>query len=96
MNAILGSGILGLAYAGKYNFWGNTCERRNIFAIFFLVKSLGIVLYIAMLMVVAGLAFYAITLLLDMCELTGFKVRTINTHPCLTFFRWITTLILVL
>jgi len=52
MNAILGSGILGLAYA---------------------VKSLGIVLYIAMLMVVAGLAFYAITLLLDMCELTGFK-----------------------
>ena len=26
-------------------------------------------------MVVAGLAFYAITLLLDMCELTGFKVR---------------------
>ena len=25
-------------------------------------------------MVVAGLAFYAITLLLDMCELTGFKV----------------------
>ena len=42
----------------------------------FLVKSLGIVLYIAMLMVVAGLAFYAITLLLDMCELTGFKVRS--------------------
>lgn len=52
MNAILGSGILGLAYA---------------------VKSLGIVLYIAMLMMVAGLAFYAISLLLDMCELTGFK-----------------------
>jgi len=52
MNAILGSGILGLAYA---------------------VKSLGIVLYIIMLMIVAGLAFYAITLLLDMCELTGFK-----------------------
>ena len=39
------------------------------------VKSLGIVLYIIMLMIVAGLAFYAITLLLDMCELTGFKVR---------------------
>merc|ERR1712130_409938 len=38
MNAILGSGILGLAYA---------------------VKSLGILLYIVMLMVVAGLAFYA-------------------------------------
>jgi len=52
MNAILGSGILGLAYA---------------------VKSLGIVLYIFMLMVVAGLAFYAITLLLDMCELTGYR-----------------------
>jgi len=52
MNAILGSGILGLAYA---------------------VKSLGIVLYIVMLMVVAGLAFYAISLLLDMCELTGFR-----------------------
>ena len=31
-------------------------------------------------MVVAGLAFYAITLLLDMCELTGFKVRTINVY----------------
>jgi sodium-coupled neutral amino acid transporter 3 len=52
MNAILGSGILGLAYA---------------------VKSLGILLYIIMLMVVAGLAFYAISLLLDMCEITGKK-----------------------
>jgi len=52
MNAILGSGILGLAYA---------------------VKSLGILLYIVMLMVVAGLAFYAISLLLDMCEITGKK-----------------------
>ena len=33
-----------------------------------------------MLMVVAGLAFYAITLLLDMCELTGFKVRYFGIH----------------
>ena len=33
-----------------------------------------------MLMVVAGLAFYAITLLLDMCELTGFKVRYNGVH----------------
>ena len=46
-----------------------TLIKRNI-----KVKSLGIVLYIIMLMIVAGLAFYAITLLLDMCELTGFKV----------------------
>merc|ERR1739848_241748 len=51
MNAILGSGILGLAYA---------------------VKSLGLMLYIVMLIGVAGLAFYAITLLLDMCEITGY------------------------
>jgi len=50
MNAILGSGILGLAYA---------------------TKNLGIGLYILMLMMVAGLAFYAISLLLDMCEITG-------------------------
>lgn len=52
MNAILGSGILGLAYA---------------------VKSLGILMYIAMLMIVAGVAFYSISLLLDMCEITGKK-----------------------
>ena len=53
MNAILGSGILGLAYA---------------------VKSLGILLYILMLMGVAGMAFYAITLLLNMCQITGYRV----------------------
>merc|ERR1711953_606892 len=52
MNAILGSGILGLAYA---------------------VKSLGILLYIIMLMAVAGMAFYAITLLLNMCQITGHR-----------------------
>ncbi|CAG5084637.1 Oidioi.mRNA.OKI2018_I69.PAR.g10698.t1.cds [Oikopleura dioica] len=52
MNAILGSGILGLAYA---------------------VKSLGILLYIIMLMGVAGMAFYAITLLLNMCQITGYR-----------------------
>lgn len=52
MNAILGSGILGLAYA---------------------VKSLGILLYIVMLMGVAGMAFYAISLLLNMCQITGHR-----------------------
>lgn len=56
MNAILGSGILGLAYA---------------------TKNLGIGLYILMLMMVAGLAFYAISLLLDMCEITGKRVSVI-------------------
>ena len=76
MNAILGSGILGLAYAGKFEFGLQVWPTLNNILKLFLVKSLGIVLYIAMLMVVAGLAFYAITLLLDMCELTGFKVRS--------------------
>merc|ERR1719215_15368 len=51
MNAILGSGILGLAYA---------------------VKSLGILLYIVMLMGVAGMAFYAISLLLNICQITRY------------------------
>ena len=48
-----------------------------------------------MLMVVAGLAFYAISLLLDMCELTGFRVSFrssiffINSEPLLVPFFWL-------
>ena len=53
MNAILGSGILGLAYA---------------------MAQLGIVLFTIICASVAGLAFYAITLLLEMCKITESNV----------------------
>ena len=54
MNAILGSGILGLSYA---------------------MAQLGIVLFVVICGGVAGLALYAITLLLEMCKITKANVR---------------------
>ena len=53
MNAILGSGILGLSYA---------------------MAQLGILLFTLICGGVAGLALYAITLLLEMCKITGANV----------------------
>jgi len=50
MNAILGSGILGLSYA---------------------MAQLGVVLFTIICGGVAGLALYAVTLLLEMCKITG-------------------------
>lgn len=52
INAIVGSGILGLAYA---------------------MRRLGIVPFLAMILLVAGLAYYGVCLLLDLCCLTGVK-----------------------
>lgn len=53
MNAILGSGILGLSYA---------------------MAQLGIILFTIICGGVAGLALYAITLLLEMCKITKANV----------------------
>ena len=53
MNAILGSGILGLSYA---------------------MAQLGILLFTIICGGVAGLALYAITLLLEMCKITKANV----------------------
>ena len=61
MNAILGSGILGLSYA---------------------MAQLGIILFTVICGGVAGLALYAIHLLLQMCKITGAKV---SQHFLFTF-----------
>ena len=64
MNAIVGAGMLSLSFAVKVR------EKSDLSTYF---KSLGLLVYGIMLIVVGIVAFYSIVLLLRMCDITGHR-----------------------